>query len=291
MGSRDCAEKPKMKTHMRGFVVTILSVGLILLIATLALSFRNAQLSTERALLEPMPLLYSSFTIEAISTQFNSIVGPEISIAEDNSSIRLGIKDALHGYNHSAEISSFNSFISGEAAARAASNISMNFTNLTGGSMLIFINEDYTYLNNHIENKSVFTRNGGTGATYYEINITTTAVRANSTLMEFDEGGALNATIRCTDLNGTITQEGALDPGGAHTLRVEYENGGSLEIEIGPYSGNSGSLEIESLGIGSAVSWSAVLPPINESKKLGYEYDATIGYVQGNSAKRCRIGK
>ncbi len=243
------------------------------------------------ALLEPLPLIYSAFTIDAISSEFNSLIGPQISITQGNTSTQISVKDMLHGYNHSGEISSFGAFISGEAASRSASSISANFTNLTEGNILVFINEDYEYLNNHNLNESVFTREGGTDAYSYEINITTNGVRVNSTPMEFDPGGTLNVTIRHSDLNGTIVEEGAIFPGGSHSLRVYYEGGGVLEVEVGPYAGNPGSFEIESTGVGSVVSWSAVLPPINETKKLGYEYDATIEYAQGNAAKRCRIGK
>ncbi len=276
---------------MRGFIITMLSVGLILLLVTLALSFRNAQLSTERALLEPLPLIYASTLVDDIAFELNSIVGPDITINEANSSMEIGIKDTLHGVNHSAQISSYKSFISDEVASMAASNITLNLTNMSNGMVAVFINGDYEYSNNHTSNESVFTRKGGTGATLYEINLTTTAVRANTTDMEFDTGGTLNVTIRYTDLNGTVIEEGAVFPNHAHLLRVEYASGSSLEVEVGPQSGNDGSLRIQSKGISTEVSWAAVLPPINETMKMGYEYDATIEYVQGKAAKRCRIGK
>ena len=276
---------------MRGFIVTILSVGLILLLVTLALSFRNAQLSTERALLEPLPLLYASALVDDIAFELNSIAGPGISFKEGNATMIVGIKDTLHGINHSDEISAYGAFLNGELASRTGSSITANFTNMSGGIIRVFINGDYEYSNNHVLNESVFTRNGGTKATAYEINLTTSAARLNYTPMEFDGAGTLNVTIRYTDLNGTIIEEGAVFPDHAHLFRALHANGSILEVEVGPKNGNDGALRIQSEGISTVVSWAAVLPPINETMKLGYEYDATLRYVQGKAAKICRIGK
>jgi len=276
---------------MRGFVITILSVSLIVLLLALTLSLGNTQRGTERALIEPLPLTYAAFLLDDVAFEFNSIVGPRLGFEERNDSMTVTVIDGLDGYNHSAEISAYDSFLRGEVADRTASNITANFTNLTGGVIRLFIDEDYVYTNDHTANESLFTRAGGTGATSYEINLTTTAVRANVTHITFNGSGTMNVTIRYTDQNGTAVEEGSVFPGQQNVFKLDYANGGSIRITLGPESGNSGSLRMKATGIEADTAWSVVLPPLNATKKMGYEYDATIGYVQGSVAKRCRIGK
>lgn len=275
---------------MRGFVITILSVSLIMILVVLAMSIHNTQLSTERALLEPLPLTYAAFLLDDVAYEFNSMVGPQIRLTETNDSMKLTLADSLHDYNHSADMSDYGAFLQGDVAERTASNITTNLTNLTSGVITVFIDEDYVYTNNHTRNESLFTRSGGTGATSYEINITIAAGGANITHMAFNDSGTMNVTIRYTDLNGTGVEGGRVFPGNSNTFRLDYA-GGSMTVTIGPQSGNDGSLRMKAAGIGADTAWTAVLPQLNATKRMGYEYDATIDYVQGKVAKRCRIGK
>ncbi|MDD5171975.1 MAG: hypothetical protein PHF60_02970 [Candidatus ainarchaeum sp.] len=272
-------------------MITILSVSLIMILIALSMSLRNAQLSTERALMEPLPLTYAASLLDDVAYEVNSIIGPQISLDESNDSMRVTVADSLHNYNHSGELSAYEGFLRGEVADRTASSITTNLTNLTGGVVRLFIDEYYVYTNDHDSNESVFTRDGGTGAASYDINFTITAVRANVTYMAFNDSGTMNVTIRYTDLNGTHVEEGSIFPDQPNTLKVDYEGGSSMLVAVGPESGNDGSLRLKSTGIVAETSWTAVLPQLNETEKMGYEYDATIDYVQGNVAKRCRIGK
>lgn len=276
---------------MRGFVITILSMSLIMMLVVLAMSHRNTQLSTERSLIEPLPLIYAAFLLDSVAYEFNSMVGPQLDLREGNESMNVTVKDILQSHNYSAEINGYDAFLSGEVADRTASSISANFSNLSGGVITLFINEDYTYTNDHTTNESLFTRENGTGATLYDINFTITAVRANVTHMDFNSSGTMNVTIIYTDLNGTDTEQGSVFPNQPNTFRVDYANGGSMTITIGLVSGNSGSLRMKTDGIGADTTWSTVLPPLDVTKKMGYEYDAIINYTQGNVNLFRRIGK
>jgi len=276
---------------MKGFIITMLSVSLIVIVILLSMSLRNHQLSTERALVEPLPLIYSAFLLDDVAYEFNSLVGPQISLDETNDSTRVTLMDSIHGYNHSSDINAYSAFLTSEVAARTASNITANFTNLSNGMMTLFIDEDYVYTNNHTSNESLFTRTGGTGAMSYDINITITAIREGITPMAFNDSGTMNVTIRYTDLNGTGVEQGSVFPTQQNTFKLDYVGGSSMTLTIGPQSGNSGSLKIKSVGIGADVAWTAVLPRLDATKRMGYEYDATIDYVQGDVSKRCRIGK
>jgi hypothetical protein len=207
---------------MRGFVITLTSVGLIAMLVILAISLRNAQFATERALMEPLPLIYSSFILDDIAYEFNSLVGPSIWINKDNDSTLIAVSDTLHDENHSAVISAYGAFLAGEVSSRTSSDISANFSNLTGGTMRLFINEDYVYSNSYQANESLFTKPGGTGASSYEINLTVTAVRRAVSHMEFVENGSMNVTIRYTDLNGTAIEEGEVSPDQHNTFSLDY---------------------------------------------------------------------
>ncbi len=226
---------------MKGFVITILSVSLIVILAILAISLRNTQLSTERALIAPLPLAYASFLSDDVAYELNSIVGPELSFNEKNDSMLIIIHDSIQSHNYSNEISTYDRFLKEEVASKTASNISTNFTNLNGGVITLFINEEYNYSNDHNADEVLFTRTNGTGATSYEINFTITAVRANVTHMAFDSNGTMNVTIHYTDLNGTGTEQGNVFPNQLNSMRVDYFGGSSIEVDVGLKNGNTGT--------------------------------------------------
>jgi len=276
---------------MRGFVITILSIAIVMMLILLAVSFRNVEVSTERALIEPLPLIYAAYLLDDIGYEFHSIIGPGMSMNQSNDSMKITIADTLHDRNHSAEILAYEEFLTGEVASRTASNISTDFTNLTSGEIKLFINEDYVYSNDHDDRALLFTRQGGTGASSYDVHFIITAVRSNVTHMAFDENGTLNVTIHYTDLNGTGVEQGKVFADQANSFKVDYADGSSMIVTAGQAAGNNGSLKMEAGGINADVSWSAVLPPIDPEKKMGYEYDATITYLQGKVSKHSRIGK
>jgi hypothetical protein len=276
---------------MRGFVITVLSVSLIMILVVLATTLSNTQLSTDRALKDPLPLIYAAFLLDDIGHDFNEIAGPVIVQNETNSSLMLSVSDTLGGYNDSWAISQYGVFLSNEVASRTASNISTNLTNLTGGVITLFIDDNYSYVNDNTINETIFTKVGGTNASAYFINATVTSVRANVTPMTFNANGTLNVSILVTDINGTYSASGKVLPNQQNTLRIYYVGGGSLVITVGSQNGNSGSLLMQAAGTSAVTSWAAALQPVNANNRIGYEYNATIDYVQGNVEKKCLIGK
>ncbi len=276
---------------MRGFVITLLSVSLILILVVLTLSLRSAHLGTERALLEPLPLLYAAFLLDDAAYEFNSIMGPGVSFSQGNGSMNVTVSDTLHAYNHSAAVLSYGAFLEGEVAGRTASSITVNLSNISGGAMRVFINEDYVYVNNHSSTEMLFTRSGGTNATSYEINFTIYSIRQNITHMDFNSSGTLNVTIRYADLNGTGTEQGSVFPGQANSFTLAYPNGTSIAVTVGLAGGAPGSLGLKGNGVSADFAWTAALPRLDPSKRRGYAYDATIDYAQGALVKRTRFGK
>ncbi|MGV8085392.1 MAG: hypothetical protein ACP5N9_04035 [Candidatus Bilamarchaeum sp.] len=275
---------------MRGFVITILSVSIIMLLILMVLSLRNSQLSTERSITEPLPLLYSSFLSESVGGELKSILGPTFTLTHSNNSTILFISDAVDSTNYSSDLSSLSSFLSGEVSTRTASNISANFTNISSGVNRIFFDEDYIYTNDHSTNTSLLTRSGSTNATSYSINFTSTAIRSAVTNMNFSPNGTLNVTVIYTDLNGTVTAEGSVFPDALNTLVVSYESGCFITLDVGRINSNDGSLRIKATNCQLPFTYEAVIPKINETKRSGYQYDAILDYRQGNVRKVSKIG-
>ncbi len=276
---------------MKGFVITILSVSIIMLIVVLSMSLRNSQLSTERSLAEPMPLVYSSFLVDNAALELNSIIGPYLSFSQRNDSTHIIISDTLSSYNYSNEIFSFDTYLTSEIASRTASNITTNYTNITSGTNRVFIDQDYIYTKDYNSRMSLFTKSGSTSAIAYNLNYTLPALRSSVSHMVLHNNATLNITILYTDLNGTGVEQGSIYPYETTALTVSYVNGCNVIITAGIISGNNGSFQIKGTNCLLSPTYEVILPPINESKKLGFDYDATIDYVQGKVRKTTLIGK
>lgn len=276
---------------MRGFVITMISMSLILILMALSMSLRSSHDATERVLIEPLPLLYAAFLLDDTAYEFNSIIGPEIAFNETNESLSISVKDTIHANNHSSDVMAYSAFLGSEVAGRTESNISTNFTNMTGGTVRLFLNEDYEYSNDHGMSEISFTKDGGTGAASYEISFAVYSLRQNVTHMAFNESGTMNVTIHYTDLNGTDTEEGSVFPNDFNVFEVQYPNGTRFVVSTGMVGGNPASMRLKTYGTWAEVSWTARLPPLNETVRRGYEYDATIEYSQGPVKISRRIGK
>jgi hypothetical protein len=173
------------------------------------------------------------------------------------------------------------------------SDISLNFTNISDGTIRAFINEDYIYTNNHVIPEIIFTSENDMGTTSYEINFSITKIRTNMTHFVSDPGGDIEVVIYYTDLNSSEVETATLNSDEDNVLTINYQDESTIEIAIGEHDGSDGSLRISSSTYNTVaiVQFAAVLPPINESKKLGYAYDGTIEYVQGDIMKVGRVGK
>jgi hypothetical protein len=110
-------------------------------------------------------------------------------------------------------------------------------------------------------------------------------------MFKYNESGDINVTIRLTDLNGTETYEGTMHAHQVNELEIDYVDGGSLEIEIGKKGGNRGTFFMEADNITTIFNLTAILPPVDSERRMGYMYGATLEYVQGNVKVSRNIGK
>lgn len=270
---------------MRGFVITLITIVLVTVLLSFSAVLHNNYLSLERALKGPQPLIYGSFVFDSVAYDINEIIGPRIDIYHSNESVGVFISDRIPQQNFSAELSDYEGFLEDEIAEELNIYVDANFSNISS----MTINEDYVYTNEN--NEMLFTASPGTGASAYYVNITVFETRKNLTSFDFNSSGDLNVTIFYSDLNGTVTDSGKVFSDGGNDFKAEYVGGGSLRVEIGNKNGNDGSLFVNAPYVISGVSFFAVLPPINETKRLGYEYDVPMGYSQGKINISRLIGK
>jgi hypothetical protein len=281
----------KEGTMMKGFVITLISVSLIVILVVMAISLRNEELRSQRVIIEPLPLIYSSFYFDSVAQGLNKIAGPELELQENNTSTIIRISDRIETDNHAQEIVNFADFISGDFAQRTQSNISMNLSNITNGTNKLFIHEDYIYINDHNMNQSNFTKEGGTGARTINIQYNIGAVRSNVTSPIFSNNGTMNMSFVITDLNGTINETGLAYANQVTFMTIDYIGGCQITIQIGRINSNDGSYSISTTNCEIDYSAEVELQPLNFEKKYGYQYDATMNYSQGKIEKSDRIGK
>ena len=273
---------------MRGFAITLVAVSLIAILVMLSSSLRGGYLSMERALTEPQPLIYASFMFDSVAHDINSIAGPNMIFYPRNDSFGILILDTIPARNFSSDLSAYENFLEGTIGNETHASIDVNLSMLTPENLTVTINEDYEYA--HEDGDTVrFTSSGGTGATFYGINITVTETRANLTSFSFDPGGDLNVTLVYSDLNGTIIENGTVRSNVDNTFEVNYTGGGELEIEIGNVGGDGG-LSVEAENVDAGINIFVMLPPLDSSKKMGYDYNATMDYLQGNIRISREIG-
>jgi len=278
---------------MKGFVMMVISVALISLIVVFASSLHENYLSMERALARPQALSYAAFFSDDVAASVNALLGPDIHLSESSNSTTIIIGDAVPRQNFSSNLSRYESFLENVFANQTHTVVDANFSNMTNGRVKLFIDEKYTYENDPATKEMLFASSGGTGAAAYAINITAGSTRKNYSAPQFNSSGDLAVDIRYSDLNGSMSWSGKVSSGQISRMQINYTDGTALYLEIGRTHGDAGSLWMKSTGVTApaSVSWSAVLPPIDSNKKLGYEYDAYLSYKQGDVSLGRRIGR
>ncbi len=275
---------------MRGFAITLVAVSMIAILLILSVSLRGSYLSMERALTEPQPLLYASFMFDTVANDVRSIVGPNMTFYPANDSFGIRFVDTVPSRNFSSGLAAYESFLEGTMANETHASIDVNLSMLTPEDSAVVINDDYTYSHENGDTM-LFTSAGSTGATYYDINITVVEARLNVTHLTFNPGGDMNVTLRYNDLNGTVTESGTLNSNVENVFYVNYTDGGELRVEIGKADGSDGGLLVKAEDVDAYLIFFVALPPPDETKSIGYEYDATMDYVQGDMRVRRGIGK
>jgi hypothetical protein len=270
---------------MKGFVITLISIVLIATLVTFSITLHNAHLKMERALKAPQPLMYAGSMFDDVAVDINEIVGPELSIYERNDSLGIAISDSLPKENYSEDLLEYEAHLEGRIANETNSFIDVNLSSIASG---VKIAETYDYQN---DDDIYFSAPGGTGATSYEINVTVHEHPVNISSFAFNPWGDLEIILRYDDMNGTRVESGRVFSHVLNRFEVGYGAGRNVEIEVGRISGRNGALGVDAVDTAADVSFLAWLPEADEEDMIGYAYDATMYYEQGNIIMERRIGK
>lgn len=274
---------------MKGFVMTLVTISIIMILVMLSVSMHNSHLKMERALTEPQPLIYSAFLFDGVAEDVKAIAGPNMAIRQTNESTTIIFGDIVPGDNVSSDLNSYENFLESAIANQSHAQIDANFSNMSTG-VLVDINEHYTYERDFAAGEVLFTAGSDTGATYYEINITVVKERANFTSFPFNSSGDLTVNVRYLDMNGSKTEGGKLFSNEVNRMEVLYADGGYLYVDIGKKNGSDGSLWMKAVNASASVQWLVDLPPAASNESIGYEYDASLEYVLGNVRMQRKIG-
>lgn len=276
---------------MKGFVVTLVTMGIIVLLVMLTSALHNGHKEIERAVLEPEKISYGAVMFDSVKQDLDSITGSNITMSQSNDSITLTVNDTVPQQNYTTLLSDYESFLENTTANKTHSTIDINLSNLSSGDLTIHINEDYTYQNDFTSGEMLFTKSVTTNATEYAITIDVGKTRQSLTDFTYNASGDLNISINYTDFNGTETISGTLSSDNPNRLEINYLEGGYLYIDIGQKNGNDGSLWIKTSNANATVGWTAKLPSIEDDKMLGHRYDATLEYLQDKISIARTIGE
>lgn len=273
---------------MRGFILSLVAILFLAFLFFAATSLHTHHLTMERMLLFPQPLSYGAFVHDQAAYELNRIIGPDIYMDSSNTSFNLTIRQDIPAENMSNLLEDYEELLEQDLADEIHANIDANLTNIYDGDHEMTIAGLYSY-STDMDGTMLFNAiSGDTGVLYYELNVTIPEERTNLIRMSEDPSG-INVTINYVDLNGTVLEEKTVNPSAANRFIVDY-NGSSLEIGVGRESGNDGSLWILATNLTAQVTWSAVLPPLNESDKAGFQYDAWMNYSSGPYSVNRQIG-
>jgi len=277
---------------MKGFIMMVVSVALISLLVVFAASLHESHLEMERALAKPQALDYAAFFFDDTADSLNSLLGPEIALNKTNATTTLKISGLLPVKNSSADLAQYETFLEGRFANQTGALADANFSNMSGGRVSLIINEKYFYSADPASKDMIFSAQNSTNASSYSLVVTTDFARGNYVPFNFSSGGDLAVDIRFSDASGSMVWSGKVYSNQQNRMDMNYSDGSTLSIEIGRTHGSDGSLWMRNTGASPAeVSWSAILPKADSDKRFGYEYNASLSYVQGPIRVARRIGR
>ena len=265
----------------KGFVITVSTLLMLMVIIMFSQSSQRITKESNRAVIDTEMIDSASYMFDDVAEDLKGMLGPQVSISRNISESNITIIEQLpRSIDDNALLSSYGSFIS-NYSEKINSNISLNFSSITNGSLLIFRNGlEYDRNSSLLQ---FYYPNGDTNASAYEIGIFSNGYRTTENISSLQQSGATKLVIHYLDLNGSIEASGSFDPNVLGTYRINYENPlGSLVIKVGNLSGSVGGIRIEDDGLQAGINITA-RGGWNDS--LGYAYNAGMNYTQLNVSK------
>lgn len=272
----------------KGFVTSLVAGGLILLLIILVSLLHNSYLESERAMKISQPIIYSKFFFNDVFFDVNKIVGPNLTINEQNATLRIRVSDTLPKANFSNDLEKYREFIENNFSSTIHANVSANFSEIEDGTLELFLLDGYLYNHSYVgDNEVLFgttENNGKTNAIHYEINITVQRYRQSIQSFSWSPIGDMNVTITYTDKNGTVQSEGLLHSSLENTFKATLVSNDTrtIEISLGKINQREGAFWIKDSDASAVFSFLVELPLNNASVPASYQYNSILNYTQGN---------
>jgi hypothetical protein len=267
----------------KGFVITVSALMLLMVIILLSQSNQRRLREAEKSVIDAQAIDSAAYLFDDVASDLSNMLGPEIGISRNNSESNITFRELLPRSALGSLLSNYSSFIE-NYSQRINSEISLNFSEVLGGTLLVFSN-GLSY-NRNSTSAQLRSSRGDTNASAYELSISSNAYRESENISSLSQSGKVKLVIHYSDLNGSIERKGAFDPGSQNIYSVTYKGNpqSALVIRAGNLSNSAGSIGVEQSGsvevglnLTARGSWNG---------SLAYAYDVNMSYRQVNVAKQ-----
>ncbi|QLJ52760.1 MAG: hypothetical protein Sv326_0585 [Candidatus Fermentimicrarchaeum limneticum] len=266
----------------RGFVITISTILLLMVILLFSQANQNRMREEQRAVMEAHLIDSAAYFFDDAAEDFRSMLGPAVEISRNSSESNITFRDRLpRGGGDGLLLSNYGEFVA-DYSNKTNSAVSLNSSNLENGRLIVFSN-GLRYDRNSTSVR-FYSSSGGTNATAYELSIFSNAYRKGENISSLSKTGSVRLTIHYSDLSGNRDVSGAFDPNAETVYSVNYTDSpeSALLVRVGS-SGSPGSVGVEQNG--SVQTDMNVTATGGWSCALDYAYDVNMSYRQLNAAK------
>jgi hypothetical protein len=267
----------------RGFLITMSAILLLMATVLFIQNNQKTRRDGERAIADAQAIDSAAYASDDIAYDLKVMLGPQVDISRNSSESNITFREQLPNGLDSSMLLSYSNFIA-DYSQGINSNVSLNFSGILNGTLIIFSNG--LQYDRNMTSVRFHSSSGSTNASVYELSISSDSYRRSENISSLPQSGAVKLIVHYSDLNGSIEASGAFDPNSLATYSVNYESNpaNALAIKVGNFSGSSGSIGVEQAG--------SVKLGINLTAKgvwnssLAYAYNVNMSYRQLNVAKQ-----
>ena len=272
---------------MKGFIATLVSIMLGLLLLLYAISIREDVQAFEQTSNQFNALRHAALVFDAVAADMDRILDADIELHDNNDTVSLVLLGTLPPANSTDTLTAYQDFLADDFASRAHADISLNLSNLTDGAAELRFFDRYDLVFDYENETLLFLPGNSSLPARYDINITFNEVRS-SQVMDIEEsadGAGINLSLYYLDNNGSVTRDGIIDEERLNSLRITFASNYTFSLELG--DGEDGEIRMETdapATLAMGVDAPALAPP----EPLSYAYEAELYYAQEGAWKRSR---
>ncbi len=266
----------------KGFLITLSALLLFMVSLLFVQSSQKTMRDAERTIGDTVAMDSAAYAFDNAAYDLKDMLGPEVGITRNSSETNITFGEQLPGSSaYSSLLSNYSIFIANYSGG-INSNVSLNFSGILNGTLLVFSNG--LRYDRNMTAVRFYSPNAGTNASAYELNISSNAYRQSENISSLPQSGTVRLVVHYSDLSGSMDVSGWFDPNSLAVYTVNYSDSvSSLSIRAGNFSGGSSSIGVEQAG--------SVQVGLNLTTRggwngsLAYAYNANMSYTQLNATK------